>query len=383
MTLEEFRIYLADRDAHFLLYDSRSYTIMVKELYQNIRLALQHNNDIWIWTTAPTAFMRMRGTEIMSHQKYPASLFDKGKQYIKGTKRVLERDEIIRKYIEVVTDTPDRMECRICYEKFDPPAPIQSVERWQRMTLAKFEVYLENCGENQGPYGSPDFDEWTRQTYENIRTIFLNVSNVWIWTANPTTYTEKVETGIVAEQQYAETSIGKIYINALKKVLERDEILSKYVEVLVDTPEHIECRLCYENFAPTPAELAENWQKMTLGDFDEYLYFRSKNRGPYNSPDFDEWARQTYVSIAHASDNDSTIWIWTVNPTTYTEMRGAEVITHQQYSEADLGKIYIDALKKILERDTVLRNFIEVLVDTPDRLECRICYEKFNKRASA
>ena len=98
------------------------YNEMVKNVYSTIGVMLERNSNIWIWTTNPTSYTEMQGTEITMYQKYPETpqLFKAGKKHIQATKKVLERDEIIRNYIEVLVDTPDRIEWRICYEKFDP-----------------------------------------------------------------------------------------------------------------------------------------------------------------------------------------------------------------------------------------------------------------------
>jgi hypothetical protein len=125
---------------------------------------------------------------------------------------------------------------------------------------------------------------------------------------------------------------------------------------------------------------------MTLEEFKVYVVDGRGHLRLLGRPDFNEFTLDVYVTIEAMLERNSNIWIWTANPTTYTEMRGTEITMYQKHRETPvlfkIGKKYMQATKKVLERDEVIRNFIEVLSETPDRLECRICYEKFNKPMS-
>jgi hypothetical protein len=249
------------------------------------------------------------------------------------------------------------------------------------MTLEEFRVYLEDWNSQFQLLGRPDFNGLTGGVYTTIAFMLRRNSNIWIWTANPTSYTEMQGTEITFQQKYPETpmlfKIGKKHIQATKKVLERDEIIRNYIEVVSETPERIECRICHEKFDPATAE---EWQNMSLMKFRVYLNDRVWQYLYYdNEPESNHSFREAYSDILRVINRDSTVWIGTANPTEYIEMQGANIVIHEHYEDANKGKMYIETLKNILAQDEIVRNYIEVLVDTPDRIECRLCYEKFDR----
>jgi hypothetical protein len=239
MKLEEFRVYLEDMDSHFRLLGRPDFNELTIDVYITIMTMIHRNGNTWLWTANPTSYTQMKGVEITYQQKYPETpmLFKIGKKHIQATKKVLERDEIVRNFIEVLVDTPERLECRICYEKFDPP----TAEKWQNMTLMKFRVYLDEMAS----YYLDDKSEsagWINQFYSGLLNLIRGGNKVFVWSDTPT--------------EYKEIDEGKTYIESLKEILEQDGMLHKFIEIVNETADRIKCRLRVEKFEPyTPPHL--------------------------------------------------------------------------------------------------------------------------------
>jgi hypothetical protein len=237
MKLEEFRVYLEDIDSHFRLLGIPDFNELTIDVYHNIITTIHRNTNIWVWTTTPTELIELRGAEIIYQLKYPMQLFDAGKRFIKNTKKVLERDEIVRNYIEVLVDIPERLECRVCYEKFDPP----TAEKWQNMTLMKFRVYLDEMSLHYLDDKSAS-SWWISQFYAGVLNLIRKGDKGLVWTFNQSEYIE--------ERGAKEIESGRTYIESLKEILEQDEMLHKFLEIVTATPDRIECRLRDEKFEP-------------------------------------------------------------------------------------------------------------------------------------